>query len=125
MFPRVSLFWVLLYVLPSSSEVTGGSRNCSCGFYDGNTGNLFTDSIIVYFNETNGLPSEFIAEQYSNKYEKDWNAIYRQAADPVNIQSSNDSLQFIVKPPTDDHIVQGAGLRTARRDIPLLVLPCQ
>ncbi|KAF9692302.1 hypothetical protein EKO04_009654 [Ascochyta lentis] len=113
----VSLVWVLLFALPVISEVANGNGNCTCGFYDGNTGSLFTDSIIVYFNETKDLPSEFIAEQYSNKYEKDWNAIYRQGADPANLQPSNDSIQLLLQPPTDDHIVQGAGLRTARRDI--------
>lgn len=111
------LVLVVLYALPTISEVASGNGNCTCGFYDGNTGSLFTDSIIVYFNETNDLPSEFIAEQYTNKYEKDWNAIYRQGADPANLRPSNDSLQLYVQPSTDDHIVQGAGLRTARRDI--------
>lgn len=108
---------ILAYAVPAASEVAGGNGNCTCGFYDSVTGSLFTDSIIVYFNETDGLPSEFVAEQYSNKYEKDWNAIYRQGADPANLRPSNDSLQLHVQPPTDDHIVQGAGLRTARRDI--------
>lgn len=113
--PSFALF--LLYALPAVGEVASRNGNCTCGFYDSSTGSLFTDSIIVYFNETEGLPSEFVAEQYSNKYEKDWNAIYRQGAEPANLQRGNDSLQFIVQPPTDDHIVAGAGLRTARRDI--------
>ena len=111
------LAWVLLYALPTAGEVTSGNRNCTCGFYDIDTGSLFTDSIIIYFNETEGVPSEFVAEQYSNKYEKDWNAIYRQGADPANLQPGNDTLQFLEQPPTDDHIVQGAGIRTVRRDI--------
>lgn len=117
MYPFGVFAWILLYALPTVSEVAGGNGNCTCGFYDSDTGSLFTDSIIVYFNETDKLPSEFIAEQYSNKYEKDWNAIYRQGADPVNVQPSNNTLQFLVQPPTDDHIVQGAGIRTVRRDI--------
>jgi hypothetical protein len=108
---------VLAYAVPAASEVAGGNGNCTCGFYDGATGSLFTDSIIVYFNETENLPSDFVAEHYINKYEKDWNAIYRQGADPANLQLSNGSLQLLVQPPTDDHVVQGAGLRTARRDI--------
>ncbi|KAJ4339127.1 hypothetical protein N0V95_007879 [Ascochyta clinopodiicola] len=113
----VSLIWLSLYASLVASEAVSGNGNCTCGFYDENTGSLFTDSIIVYFNETKDLPSEFVAEQYSNKYEKDWNAIYRQAADPANLLLSNESIQFLVQPATDDHIVQGAGLRTARRDI--------
>ena len=117
MFILTFLAWVLVYAVPTASEVAGENGNCVCGFYDSGTGSLFTDSIITYFNETDGLPSDFIAEQYSNKYEKDWNAIYRQGADPANLQPGNGSLQFVLQPPTDDHIVQGAGLRTARRDI--------
>ena len=108
---------ILAYAVPAASEVAGGNGNCTCGFYDSATGSLFTDSIIVYFNETKSLPTEFVAEHYVNKYEKDWNAIYRQGADPANLQLNNGSLQLLVQPPTNDHIVQGAGLRTARRDI--------
>ncbi|KAJ4987804.1 glycoside hydrolase family 16 protein [Stagonosporopsis vannaccii] len=111
------LAWVFWHASLTASEVVGEDGNCTCGFYDAGTQSVFTDSIIVYFNETDGLPSEFVAEQYTNRYEKDWNAMYRQGADPANLQPGNDSLQFIVQPPTDDHIVQGAGLRTARRDI--------
>lgn len=117
MFVSTLLAWAVLYASFTTSEVVGGSGNCSCGFYDRGTQSLFTDSIIVYFNETESVPSEFVAEQYTNKYEKDWNAVYRQSADPTNLQFVNESLQFIVQPPTDDHIVQGAGLRTTRRDI--------
>ncbi|KAH6629854.1 hypothetical protein C7974DRAFT_194401 [Boeremia exigua] len=117
MFIITLLTWALFHAVLTASEVVGDNGNCTCGFYDSGTQSLFTDSIIVYFNETEGLPSEFIAEEYSNKYEKDWNAIYRQGADPENLQSGNGSLQFTVQPPSEDHIVQGAGLRTARRDI--------
>jgi hypothetical protein len=108
---------VLLYALPAASQVTRGSGNCTCGFLDSLTGEVFTDSLIVYFNETDSLPDDLIAEQYTNKYEKDWNAIYRQAADPANLQFGNGSTQLLVQPSTKEHVVQGAGFRTARRDI--------
>lgn len=117
MYAITLLTYILLFASPAASEVVRGGGNCTCGFYDGTTRSLFTDSIIVYFNETNELPSDFVAERYINKYEKDWNAIYRQGADPANLHLANSSLQFLVQPPTEDHIVQGAGLRTARRDI--------
>lgn len=117
MLSLLSLLWILLYAVPIATQVAGENGSCTCGFYDGSTGSLFTDSIIVYFNETSELPSEFVAQQYSNKYEKDWNAIYRQGADPANLRPGNDSLQLYVQPATDDHVVQGAGFRTARRDI--------
>jgi hypothetical protein len=117
MFSSIGKLLVILYALPALSEVTGGNGNCTCGFLDSLTGEVFTDSIIVYFNETDALPNDLIAEQYTNKYEKDWNAIYRQAADPANLQFGNESLQLLVQPSTKDHVVQGAGFRTARRDI--------
>ncbi|KAF2994793.1 hypothetical protein E8E13_000927 [Curvularia kusanoi] len=117
MFVATLLTCVLLYAVPTVSEVAGGDKSCTCGFVDNATGNLFTDSIIVYFNETDSLPSEFVAEQYTNTYEKDWNAIYRQGADPANLQFGNSSLGLVVQPSTKDHVVEGAGLRTARRDI--------
>lgn len=101
-----------------SAQVHNGDRNCSCGFYDANTKELFTDSIIVYFNETDSLPKDFVAEDYENKYEKDWNAIYRQGANPANIQfNKSDSLQLFVSPATKTHLVDGASIRTTRHDI--------
>lgn len=101
-----------------SADVLSGSKNCSCGFYDNQTKELFTDSIIVYFNETNSLPTDFIAETEAKKYEKDWNAVYRQGADPSNVRiNANESLQLFVQPPTKDHLVKGVSIRTSRRDI--------
>lgn len=117
MFFATFLFSVLFSASLTVGEVAGGDKSCTCGFVDNDTGNLFTDSIIVYFNETDSLPAEFVAEDYTNTYEKDWNAIYRQAAAPANLQFGNNSLGFAVQPPTDHHVVQGAGLRTTRRDI--------
>ncbi|KAF2178606.1 glycoside hydrolase family 16 protein [Zopfia rhizophila CBS 207.26] len=93
-------------------------KNCSCGFYDPNTSERFTESIIIYFNESASLPYDFVAEDYRHKYEKDWNAVYRQGADSSNLQiNGSDSLQLFVSPPTDIHLVNGAGIRTRRRDI--------
>lgn len=108
----------LLFALSASAEVLSGVKNCSCGFYDSQTEELFTDSIIVYFNETSKLPDDFVAETYAQKYEKDWNAINRQGASPENVRFNDSrSLQLFVQPPTADHLVTGASIRTARRDI--------
>ena len=117
MFSSVRKLLVVLYALPVLAEVAGGNGNCTCGFRDSLTGEVLTDSIIVYFNETDTLPSDLVVDQYTNKYEKDWNAIYRQAADPANLQFGNQSLQLLVQPSTKDHVVQGAEFRTTRRDI--------
>lgn len=116
--PSGLLAWTILLNVFVSGQVLSGDRDCSCGFYDSQTEELFTDSIIVYFNETTSLPADFIAEDYAQKYEKDWNAVNRQGADPANVQfNDSESLQLFVQPPTDEHLVKGASLRTARRDI--------
>ncbi|OCK77232.1 glycoside hydrolase family 16 protein [Lepidopterella palustris CBS 459.81] len=103
------------------ADITGGDgTNCSCGFYDALTKELFTDSIIVYFNESTELPlADFHAESYQNNYEKDWNAVYRQGADPANLQlnASHKSLDLYIKPSTEHHEVVGAAIRTLRQDI--------
>lgn len=113
-----SFVFIIFLSLFASADVLRGHSKCSCGFYDINTEQLFTDSIIVYFNESRSLPADFIVEAYENKYEKDWNSIYRQGADPTNLQfNDSESLQLYVSPPTSDHMVNGAGIRTARRDI--------
>jgi hypothetical protein len=113
----IAILLVLLHALPVFAQANSRNGNCSCGFYDSGTAEVFTDSIIVYFNETSALPNDLVAESYTHKYEKDWNAIYRQSADPSNIQFGNDSLQLLVQPSTADHVVQGGGIRTHRRDI--------
>lgn len=108
----------LLSALFASAEVLSGGKNCSCGFYDEKTEELFTDSLIVYFNETNSLPADLVAENFAQKYEKDWNAINRHGADPSNVRfNESESLQLFIQPPTKDHLVNGASVRTARRDI--------
>lgn len=113
-----SLVLAILSALSASAEVLSGGNNCTCGFYDARSDELFTDSIIVYFNETASLPNDFVAEDYAQKYEKDWNAIYRQGADPANVRfNESESLQLFVQPSTNDHLVRGGGIRTTRRDI--------
>ncbi|PSN64861.1 hypothetical protein BS50DRAFT_555040 [Corynespora cassiicola Philippines] len=115
---RAFFLFVLVACLSVSADTLSGQNNCSCGFLDAQTEEFFTDSIVVYFNETDSLPADFVVEDYQNKYEKDWNAIYRQGASPSNVRLDDpDSLQMIVSPSTSHHLVNGAGIRTTRRDI--------
>ncbi|KAF2198032.1 hypothetical protein GQ43DRAFT_451299 [Delitschia confertaspora ATCC 74209] len=115
LFFLVSAFPVSFVV---ADVVSGGERNCSCGFYENVTGNFFTESIIVYFNESTALTGDFIIEQYEHKYEKDWNSIYRHGADISNVQMNNSQyLEILVSQPTKDHLVKGGSIRTIRRDI--------
>jgi hypothetical protein len=62
----------IVHIVPTLAEVSNGQGNCTCGFYDSVSKELFTDSIIVYFNETTSLPTEFVAEEFAQKYAKDW-----------------------------------------------------
>ncbi|KAI2479477.1 Acyl-transf-3 multi-domain protein [Pyrenophora tritici-repentis] len=108
----------LVHVLPALADVSRGQESCTCGFYDGQTKELFTDSIIVYFNETTDIPADFVAEEFQQRYGKDWNAVYREGASPANVRINQSvALDLVVQPSTADHIVTGASLRTARRDI--------
>ncbi|KAF2732266.1 hypothetical protein EJ04DRAFT_514014 [Polyplosphaeria fusca] len=111
------IFLLTTSLLASADVVRKDGDNCSCGFYDANTKELFTESIIVYFNETDTLPNDFEVEDYENLYEKTWNDIYRQGAKPENVQIVNDSLQLWVSPSTPHHLVDGGSIRTKRRDI--------
>ncbi|APA08881.1 hypothetical protein sscle_04g036510 [Sclerotinia sclerotiorum 1980 UF-70] len=122
-----SLYFIV-FALGFINEVAADSTsNCSCGYYDPATENLFTDFLIVYFNETTTFPSEVLQNQeYANLYEKSWNARYRQGADPTNVQITNStssgngnssSLEFTINPPTEQHLVKGGSIRTLRSDI--------
>ncbi|KAI9642477.1 hypothetical protein NHQ30_009282 [Ciborinia camelliae] len=123
-----SVYFVAFALLGLLRNVRADSTsNCSCGYYDPATENLFTDFLIVYFNETATFPSEvFQNQEYENKYEKSWNARYRQGADPSNVQITNStsggvgnssSLQFTINPSTSQHLVKGGAIRTLRSDI--------
>ena len=126
----VHMFCGLLVLLVGSSVAIAApelnSTDCSCGYYDGSSKNLFTESIIVYFNETTALPlDDLIPQSYENKYEKGWNTQYRQAATVANVRIANTStansstpaLELYVDPTTPDHVVVGGGVRTTRQDI--------
>jgi hypothetical protein len=120
----------LLFLAINSAIVASDSlanQFCSCGYFDSSTGDLFTDSIIVYFNETQSLPSDFVVQSYQNRYEKGWNTQFRQGAVAVNVNIGNSSttpelqtprsLELYCNVTTPDHLVEGGGIRTARQDV--------
>ena len=98
---------------------------CSCGYYDAITKSYYTDSLIMYFNESSELSRHgFMEDSYENDYEIGWNTRFRQAASPTNLQVQNSSsspfrtsLELYVDPYTPDHLVVGGGIRTLRQDI--------
>jgi Glycosyl hydrolases family 16 len=99
------------------------STDCLCGYYDPTTGEVFTNSIIVYFNETSDWPDSLVVESFEHKYEQNWNVLYREVASGANVQiqnsssDSNSSLELYVSPPTSNHIVVSGSIRSARQDI--------
>lgn len=120
------MFFIWLFALHllsisflATANVLDGQQNvCSCGFFDRDMNELFTDSMIVYFNETIFLEENFITEDYEHKYEKEWNSVFRQGADPVNVRiNESHSLELVVSEPTKHHLVNGGDIRTKRRDI--------
>ena len=116
----------LVFSATVKAAIASTTESCSCGYYDATTGATWTESIIIYFNETNGsaIPS-FIQESYVHKYEKGWDTQFRTGADVSNIElpnftsapSSLNSLAMKVSPYNADHIVVGSSLRTSRQDI--------
>lgn len=63
-----SFIFVLLFFYGFASDSEGPI--CACGYYDDRTQYLFTESVIVYFNETAALPlADFEVESYTHRFE--------------------------------------------------------
>ncbi|KAK4994226.1 hypothetical protein LTR66_005696 [Elasticomyces elasticus] len=120
----VQLAISLALALASSSD------QCSCGFYDASSQQLYAESIIVYFNETSSLPSDVLAVQdFTHRSEKGWTSLFRHGARPFNARIGNfstaswpesvnkPSLELFVDAPTPDHLVYGAAAQSVRQDI--------
>ena len=99
--------------------------DCSCGFLDAADNQIWTDALIVYFNETNQLPDEFKPLDFHHRREFGYNALYRQGATPDNVIIGNvqdenvdeQVLQLWIDKGTGQHYVQGAGIEALRQDI--------
>lgn len=109
----------------SAATATTDAAACSCGFYDAASKNVFTESTIIYFNETDHIPNDaLVVQSFEHRYDRGWNTLYRIGASPSNVNIVNDttakdvqSLALYCDPSTLDHLVLGASLRTARQDI--------
>jgi hypothetical protein len=111
---------VVLPVL--AREVT----ECSCGFQDDRTSSVYTDSIVLYFNETDSIdPAIFLAEDFAHKKEQGWNSLFKIGAQSSNAKITNttlhgsslQALEMVLNPADNEHLVNGASLRSTRRDI--------
>jgi hypothetical protein len=110
-------------VLPATAlDVT----ECSCGFQDERTASFYTDSIVLYFNETDNIdPAAFLAQDFSHKKEQGWNSLFKIGAKADNARIANttddgtsvQALEMVLDAADDNHLVVGAHLQSARRDI--------
>ena len=126
--PLLGVISLLLLAISTSnaSNVTATTMasDCPCGYHDATAGTLFTESLIVYFNETAAPPFDgFDIQDYEHKYEKGWNSQYRMGASTSNVQigtanaTNLTSLELHIDPPTKQHLVVGSDIRTSRQDI--------
>lgn len=131
MLSLVTLSLLLRLVSGAASNVTLAS-DCSCGFQDPTTKDLYTESIILYFNETGVDENVFEIRNYQNKNQKGWNTVFKQGALPDNVRIGNNgslpwqdwidgtqpSLQMYLNGFDQySHLSKGAELRSLRRDI--------
>lgn len=130
MFPPAwrGLLFTLLVVLKTAQAAktpapTTDVDSCACGFYDETADLYFTDSTIVYFNESSSIPPDFVVEEFEHRYDRGWNNMYRMGAARDNVNITKDfvppfkSLELICDPPDHEHLVVGSSVRTARQDV--------
>jgi hypothetical protein len=123
LFLTLVVFSFLCFAL-AQDTTTQDVANCTCGFYNPEVDMVFTDTSIIYFNETDTMPDDVVSESFEHKYDRGWNALYRQGAAIENVEIANDTtarnLQGLAVycNPTDEHgLVVGASVRTARQDL--------
>ncbi|KKY24778.1 putative glycoside hydrolase family 16 [Phaeomoniella chlamydospora] len=124
-FGKLFAVLLLLRLSGAQNQATQDVQYCTCGFYDEAVDKVFTESSIVYFNETDGIPTDdFVVEEFEHRYDRGWNTMYREGASVDNVAIVNDttarnltSLQLTCNPSTPGHLVVGGSMRTARQDI--------
>lgn len=110
---------------PDGDALNTAPLDCHCGFLDPLTGRSYTDSLIVYFNETGGLGNDFNVSSYEHAYEKGWGKYYREGALESNVYYENGStwnmspgwLNLNVSGKTQKHLVSGAEIESKRQDM--------
>ena len=106
------------------------NNDCPCGFYDATNDNLFTESLIVYFNETTKFPTDqFTIQDCKHKWERGFNTIYREGASTDNVILANasdsanstvfpyPSLQMYIDTAEKNHLVVGSQINSVRQDM--------
>ncbi|KAI6788568.1 hypothetical protein KC361_g8970 [Hortaea werneckii] len=111
----------------TNTNTTAATSDCPCGFVDNASQKVYSDSIIVYFNETDQVPSDiFAVDSFEHEYEIGWNIYYREGAVEKNAYFEEGSdwsfegpthLNLNVSGATPEHLVNGAQLQSVRQDI--------
>ncbi|KAI7231781.1 hypothetical protein KC330_g6247 [Hortaea werneckii] len=122
----MSLPMVLVSTLLATARAAILDKQCSCGFQDPTSKEVYTDALIVYFNETEVINDDlFLLQDFEHKKEQGWNSVWKVGAKPGNVEINNDtfiwphiqSLQLRTSPSTPDHVVNGGSLRSVRQDM--------
>ena len=67
---------VLVSTLLATAGATTLDKQCSCGFQDPTTKNVYTDALIVYFNETKAIDDDlFLLQDFEHKKEQGWKCV--------------------------------------------------
>lgn len=99
-----------------AKEVT----DCSCGFVDETHHQVWTDALIVYFNETSEITDDFNILEFHHKKEYGWNSLYRQGALPANARvgdNATEGLELWINQSNGQHYVAGSGIEAKRQDM--------
>ena len=63
----------LVSTLFATARAATLDRQCSCGFQDPTTKEVYTDALIVYFNETELIDEDrFLLQDFEHKKEQGW-----------------------------------------------------
>ncbi|WPG99057.1 Hypothetical protein R9X50_00186200 [Acrodontium crateriforme] len=109
-----------------TASPANSTADCQCGFLDPTTNSVYTDSIIVYFNETNtSVPTNiFSIDSFQHPYERGFEITYREGASAENVFFTQGSaeispswLTLNITAASPQHLVSGAQIQTVRQDI--------
>lgn len=129
-----SLFTAALFVgavtAATAPALIPPPTQCACGYQDSGSLQVYTDALIVYFNETSATEFDaFTNQEFANKKQQGWQSIYREGAQPANVEfvtanfsgkgraSVEPVLQLSLDPPDRYHLVNGGSLQSVRKDI--------
>ncbi|CAD6887646.1 unnamed protein product [Tilletia controversa] len=136
----------LIFLTATGLAGAVGAASCNCGYQDPSTGNIWTDAIITYFNETEaandivfqparsphgngnsdsgdsgtGSESWVVAGDQTHKWEEGFTATYRSGFNYNNtfLDGDEQALALNIQPAElTTHLSYGAQIVTRRRDI--------